>query len=195
MAAINRSTCFVLLAALLCLVLSCVSTRTGQKPNRHVRGSSRAIDLARQQIDTGHYQNAIDIYMTEYKSRPKDEVLVREYVNGLKDIMAVGEKALNQNNLVLAGRVYYLLHKKYPYFKNFAKKLSFNRTQLHTKLSDCRKSLSAQGFQEYRQGNLTKAITIWENLLIIDPGNAEIKGAVKTAKLQQKTLTERANGR
>jgi tetratricopeptide (TPR) repeat protein len=133
--------------------------------------------------------------MTEYRSRPQDKILVREYMKGLEDIMAVADKASNENNLVSSGSIYYLLRKNYPYFKDLANKLSFNRTSLDTKLSHCRKSLSAQGFQEYRRGNLSKAIAAWENLLIIDPDNAEIKGAVKTAKLQQKNLKERTNGR
>lgn len=194
-AAIKRSIWIIFAPALLCLVLSCAGRLDGQPPKRPVQKSSQAIDLARQQIDTGHYQNAIDVYMTEYRSRPQDKVLVREYVKGLEDIMAVAEKASNENNLVSSGSIYYLLLKNYSYFKDFANKLSFNKTSLDTKLSHCRKSLSAQGFQEYRRGNLGEAIILWENLLIIDPDNAEIKGAVKTAKLQQKNLLERTNGR
>jgi len=193
--AIRQSSWILQLLGLLCLVQSCASTQGGQSPDRPLQKSSQAVDLAREQIDTGQYQNAIDIYMTEYRSRPEDEVLIREYVKGLEEIMTVAEKAFSEHDLASSGRIYRVLLKNYPYFKDFADKLSFKATDLDTKLSHCKQSLSAQGFQEYRQGNLSEAIAVWESLLTIDPDNAEIKGAVKTAKLQQKNLEQRANRR
>lgn len=193
--AIRQSYWILQVLGLLCLAQSCAGTRGGQSPGGPFQESSQAIDLAREQIELGQYQNAIDIYMTEYRSRPQDDVLGREYVKGLEDIMAVAEKAFSEHNLASSGRIYSLLLKNYPYFKDFAGKLSFKRADLDTRLAHCRKSLAAQGFQEYRQGNLSEAIAVWEDLLTIDPDNAEIKGAVKTAKLQQKNLEQRANGR
>jgi cytochrome c-type biogenesis protein CcmH/NrfG len=48
-----------------------------------------------------------------------------------------------------------------------------------------------QGFQEYRKGNLNKAIALWQSLLVIDPNNKDIKETVRTATLQQKNLQEK----
>ena len=47
-----------------------------------------------------------------------------------------------------------------------------------------RESLTKTGLREYRNGNLAKAIAVWESLLEFDPDNEEIKKAVKTAKTQ-----------
>lgn len=192
---IRQSSWILQVLGLLCLVQSCAGTHDGQSPNRPYQESPQAVGLAREQIDLGQYQNAIDIYMTEYRSRPQDEVLVQEYVKGLEDIMAVAEKAFGEHDFASSGRIYKLLLEDYSYFKDFAEKLSFKSSDLDARLSHCRESLAAQGFQEYRQGNLSEAIAAWENLLTIDPDNAEIKGAVKTARLQQKNLEQRAKGR
>lgn len=68
--------------------------------------------------------------------------------------------------------------------------LSFNAPYLNTRLSHCKKSLSVQGFQEYRNGRINNALLLWQGVLDIDPNNKDIKEAVRTAKLQQKNLSE-----
>jgi cytochrome c-type biogenesis protein CcmH/NrfG len=69
--------------------------------------------------------------------------------------------------------------------------LSFDRAKLNAKITDCKTALSKKGFQEYRQGNLSEAIALWQGYLAIDPNNADIKKAVNTAKLQQKNLQQK----
>jgi hypothetical protein len=115
---------------------------------------------------------------------------VKEYVKSLEDIKSAADKASNREDFASAGRSYNVLLKNYPCFKGFDKKLSFNSTYLNIKLSHCKQSLSKQGFQEYRKGNLSDAISLWQVLLAIDPHNTEIKDALRTAKLQQKNLQE-----
>ena len=145
-------------------------------------------------MDAGAYQDAIADYRTEYRSRPHDQALAEEYAKSLEDIKAVADKASDEEDFASAGRIYYVLLKNYSYFKDFVGMLSFDSAHLKAKLSHCKKSLSAQGFREYRKGNLTGAIALWKSLLAIDPDNADIKGVVRTATLQQKNLQERAAG-
>jgi tetratricopeptide (TPR) repeat protein len=145
---------------------------------------------AKQLVDAGDYQKAIDAYNVEYRKQPQDQVLVREYVKSLEDIKSAADKALEEEDFTSAGRNYNVLLKNYPRFKGFDKRLSFNRAYLNIKLSHCKQSLSKQGFQEYRKGNLSAAIALWQGLLAIDRHNKEIKEALRIAKLQQKNLQE-----
>ncbi|MCK7476805.1 MAG: tetratricopeptide repeat protein [Candidatus Moduliflexus flocculans] len=64
------------------------------------------------------------------------------------------------------------------------------RERLVEVINVCRQGLTNSGLAEYRKGNLEKAIEIWDSLLAFDPGNAEIKKAVETAKAQLEKLRE-----
>lgn len=151
----------------------------------------QAATLAKKHMEAGEYQKAIDIYSDECRKQPKDLPLVKEYAKSLEGIKSTADKALEKRDFASAGRMYYVLQNNYAKFNDVAQMLSFNSAYLNTKLSYCKKSLSMQGFQEYRKGNLTKAIMLWQSLLVIDPNNKDIKEAVRTATLQQKNLQEK----
>jgi len=148
----------------------------------------QAATLARQHVEAGEYQKAIDIYSAECRKTPQDLPIMKEYAKSLEGIKSTADKALEKRDFASAGRMYYVLQDNYTKFTGVAQMLSFNSAYLNTKLSYCKKSLSMQGFQEYRKGNINKAIMLWQNLLVIDPNNKDIKEAVRTATLQQKNL-------
>ncbi len=181
--------------ALFFIVQSCAGTKDRQSPHRPVEKPARAAISAEQHMAAGRYQKAIDEYTVERRSRPRDQALVQKYAKSLEEIKAVADKALDTEAFASAGTTYDVLLKNYSCFTGFAGMLSFDREHLITKLSLCRKSLSTQGFQEYRKGNLGEAIALWQSLLAFDPYNADIKAAVKTATLQQKNLQDTAAGR
>ncbi|NMD40051.1 MAG: hypothetical protein GYA83_04585, partial [Deltaproteobacteria bacterium] len=79
----------------------------------------------------------------------------------------------------------------YASFSGLKEMLSFDDAYLNTKLSSCRKNLSRQGFEQYRKGNIERAIALWQDLLAIDPENKDIKAAVRTATQQQKNLQDK----
>jgi len=143
---------------------------------------------ARKYLEEGEYQKAIDDYSAEYRKNPQNNALVKEYAKGLDDMKTSADKASGRGDFASAGRIYSLLLVNYGQFKGFAQMLSFDRPQLNKKLSLCKRTLSSQGFQEYRKGNIGRAITLWQDLLVIDPNNADIKRALKTAQVQQKNL-------
>ena len=148
----------------------------------------QAVNLAKKHMETGEYQKAIEIYNDECRKKPQDLSLVKEYAKSLEGIKSTADKALDKKDFGSAGRMYYVLQNNYAKFNDVAQMLSFNSAYLNTKLSYCKKSLSMQGFQEYRKGNLDKAIVLWQSLLAIDPHNKDIKEVVRTATQQQKNL-------
>ena len=184
---LRRPKLLFLVLTLLLIVQSCTEMKSRISPKSPVQTPAHTKQL----MDAGEYQKAIDSYNVEHRKHPQDQALVKEYVKSLEDIKSAADKASDREDFASAGRNYNVLLKSYPSFKGFDKKLSFNSTHLNAKLSHCKKALSQQGFQEYRKGNLSGAIMLWQVLIAIDPHNTEIKDALRTAKLQQKNLQEK----
>lgn len=194
-----------LVLILLLTFQSCAETKSSISPKSPVEAPAHAkhtsqvpgqapvqtVNLAKKHMETGEYQKAIDIYSDERRKQPKDLSLVKEYANSLEGIKSTADKALEKGDFAFAGKIYYVLQNNYTKFNKVAQMLSFNSAYLSTKLSYCKKSLSMQGFQEYRKGNINKAIVLWQGLLAIDPHNKDIKEAVRTATQQQKNLQEK----
>ncbi len=147
-------------------------------------------ELARLHMQAGEYQKAIDVYHAGYQKTPDDQTLLNAYVQALEFMAATANQALDRQAVGAAGKTYDILLRNYSRFSGFEEKLAFTRASLNAKLNHCKKTLFRQGFQEYRQGNLSQSIALWEDLLVIDPQNADIKEALRIAKLQQKTLHE-----
>lgn len=189
-----------LLVFLLAALASCADTPqrvTSRSPDKPPRPAAKAPPSARQIVDqarshmlAGDYQKALDVYHAGHRKAPRDQTLLGAYVQSLESMVGTAEQALAQQEVGTAGKIYALLKKNYPRFEGFEQKLSFNRTRLSAKLDDCKKKLFKQGFKEYRKGNLDRAIALWEDLLVIDPQNTDIKEALRIAKLQQKNLQE-----
>jgi tetratricopeptide (TPR) repeat protein len=141
-------------------------------------------------LESGQYQKAIDTYNAECKKQPQNLELKKEYAGGLDNIKSNADKALEKRDFAYAGKMYYILNINYAKFNEIVPRLAFDDVYLNTKLTYCKKSLSVQGFEEYRKGELDKALILWESVLAIDPNNKSVIEAVKTAKLQQKNLQE-----
>lgn len=137
---------------------------------------------------SGEYQKAINTYHEEHRKQPKDLPLMKEYAKSLNGIKLAADNALEKGDPAAAGRLYYVLQNNYSKFHDIENMLCFNSSSLAAQLTCCRKSLSKQGFEEYRKGNLDRAITLWQGLLAIDPNNKDIREAVRTATQQQKNL-------
>jgi tetratricopeptide (TPR) repeat protein len=201
----RRSKLLVLILMLLPIFQSCAKMKTWIPPKsffktsppvkdssqKSIQASAQAANLAKKHMKAGECQKVIDVYNVEYRKHPHDQALVREYVKSIENITSAADKALDKKDFASAGRNYDVLLKNYANFKGFKKKLSFNSTHLNEKLSYCKKALFKQGFQEYRKGNLSEAIALWQDLLAIDPQNTDIKESLRTAKLQKKNLQEK----
>lgn len=169
------------------MLQACNSTKNIIKRNSDDPSQS-SVNQAQKYIKVGDYQKAINIYNSECCKQPKDLKLKQRYADNLNNIKSIADNAFEKGDFVRAGRVYFLLKKNYVKYKNVVKMLSFNNVYLNTKISQCKKSLTLQGFQEYRQGDLDGALLAWQGVLDIDPDNKDIKEAIRTANLQKKNL-------
>lgn len=175
-------------------IQSCAGIRnpvsSNAKPTKQasIQSPTEVANLAQKNIKAGNYQKAINIYISACRKQPRDLQLIKMYANSLDDIKLTADNAFEKKDFTYAGRIYYVLQKNYAKYSQVVKTLSFDNAYLNTKLSKCKKSLSMQGFQEYREGRLNSALALWQGVLDIDPNNKDIQEAVRTAKRQQKNL-------
>jgi tetratricopeptide (TPR) repeat protein len=148
-------------------------------------------DQARKHVEAGEYQKAISIYADAHRKQPNDTSFMREYAKCLDGIRSNAEVLFGKGDLPAAGALYYVLQTNYPKSKDVEQMLSFDNASLTARLNYCRKALTRQGFEEYRKGNLDRAIVLWQGLLAIDPDNSDMKEALRTAIQQQKNLQEK----
>jgi tetratricopeptide (TPR) repeat protein len=187
-----------LIGILLLLIIfpACAQMKNGPSPQAPVQEASPITSAQepvqiKQHLLAGDHQKTIDAYKAEHAKRPQDKTLVKDFVKSLEEIKVAADQEFERNNFASAGKTYNVLLKNYQDFRTFVHMLSFDRPKLNTKLTSCKSSLSKKGFHEYRQGNLSEAIALWQGYLAIDPNNADIKKALNTAKLQQKNLQQK----
>ena len=156
-----------------------------QKPEN---GAAASKSVKPPPVVTGDCQKTIDFYRKERRHRPHDQALMKEYVKSLKEMKTAADRASQNEDFVHAGKTYSVLLKNYPYYKDFAHDLSFDKAHLNGRVASCKTALYNRGFQEYRAGKLSEAISLWQGYLAIDPNNEDIRKALNTARAQQKNL-------
>ncbi len=139
---------------------------------------------AQQAMKAGNFEKALDTYQSALNDHLGDAVWSARYMAIINEVKAAGDKAIGTKDFALSGRVYVLLLKNFPSFGERQPAVAFGRTDLAEGVAVCRDGLTKAGLEEYRKGNVAKAIAVWEDLLAFDPDNAEIKKAVATARTQ-----------
>ncbi len=139
-------------------------------------------------IASGDFQKAIDACNVMYTKYPQDKVLTRSYIETIETIKNTAIMAFNKEDFVYAGKIYHILLNNFHNFTEFASLLSFNTNYLNTRITACSKALFNKGLEQYRKGNLNKAIYLWESLLAFDPDNADAMKAIDTANTQLRNL-------
>jgi tetratricopeptide (TPR) repeat protein len=155
------------------------------------RSPAQAVEQARKYADAGEYRKAIDIYSETYRLQPHDSSLTKEFARCLEGVRSIADEWLEKGDIAAAGGLYYILQNDYEKFEVIEQALSFDDAYLDTKLGFCKHTLTKQGFEEYRKGNIDTAIALWEGLLAIDPNNNDMKEAVRTATQQKKNLKKK----
>jgi tetratricopeptide (TPR) repeat protein len=201
----RESRYLVVVFAGLLISQSCADTKGRQSADKPVRdtaastsaATARGPDVrsARRHMDAGEYQQAIDDYHASAASWPRDRELASEFAKSVERIMDIGDKAFDGQDFATAGRAYAVLLKNHRSFRVLVPAPSLDEARLNERLAQCKEALSTKGFQEYRNGNISGAIALWQSLLAFDPGNTDIRGALRTAKQQQKNLQEGTAGK
>ena len=141
----------------------------------------------RRELKAGRYEKAVEICRAGLKGAPGKSRRGRIMRRRSWQIKAAGDKALDGRDYAAAGRIHGLL------LNNLG---SFELEGWEGGGVVVEEGAAGRGDQglppgpdqqraaEYREGDLEKAIEIWDSLSVFDPGNAEIQKAVETAKAQ-----------
>jgi hypothetical protein len=139
-------------------------------------------------LQAGEYDKALEAPLTLSPSKLRDPGRAAAFSKTMADIKRRADAAAASRNYVEAGKAYAVLAGRYAEASELGLKLPFSREAVDDGLKECRAELTRQGLEHYRKGEISQAISIWKGLLQFDPGNAEIRKAVETAREQQKGL-------
>jgi tetratricopeptide (TPR) repeat protein len=159
-------------------------TKPGQTQGEQYQGE--------QYLRQGDFEKALETYNLAFKKYSDDPALRKSYIEAAEMIEDSALAAFEREDYAASGRIYYLLDRQYPNFQDFTGDLSFDRKYLHLRLSECSGRLSERALAQYRQGNLSGAISLWKSILAFEPENAAAKKAVDTASTQLKSLKLKA---
>ncbi len=148
----------------------------------------------REEVGAGNHAKALAMYQTALKEYPGDKAVKAAYAKKVGEIKAIGDKAFAAKDYGLAGKINSLLLKNIESSGGVAGAAArgVSRQELAEAVRKCSSGLTNGGLQEYRNGNLESAITLWGDLLAFEPDNDEIRKAVETAKAQLNKLKSSA---
>jgi len=168
-------------------------TFTAAELGRRV-GESRT-GLVEQRVEellrAGEYEKALGAETALSPAELGDPVLASNSLKTMEEIKRRGDDAAAGQDYIAAGKAYAALAAHYAAASRLGRRLSFTMAELDAGVRSCRTELTRQGLEQYRRGNLSEAIAIWNGVLQFDPANPEIKKAVETAREQQKGLQKR----
>jgi len=143
---------------------------------------------AQSYLSTGSLQKAINVYGDLLQHYPRDPTVQAQCTALLESIETRAELAFEKDDLALAGSAYRVLQKNFGTNLFRACSLSFSRDHVDGRIAACRRKLFDDGLEQYRSGNLPRAIAAWKSILTFDPEDPEVKKATETATLQMKNL-------
>ena len=114
---------------------------------------------SQQQLIGGNYQKALDYYIAACEEYPDDKMLLENYIMTVNKVKQNGDIALEEENFVLAEKIYSVLLKNYPHFAKFNESLSFTKNSLGNKLRITKINMSERQSRQYLEaGNFEKAM-------------------------------------
>ena len=114
---------------------------------------------SQQQLIGGNYQKALDYYIAACEEYPDDKMLLENYIMTVNKVKQNGDIALEEENFVLAEKIYSVLLKNYPHFAKLNGSLSFTKNSLGNKLRITKINMSERQSRQYLEaGNFEKAM-------------------------------------
>ncbi|MEW5745115.1 MAG: tetratricopeptide repeat protein [Nitrospirota bacterium] len=168
-------------------MLSCSAMRKGPAAD-DPPDVQKTVALAQRSISSANHQKALELLHGAYKEHPENAPLRSAYIRAVEQTRKEADAVFATQRYQAAGALYAALLKGDFHTAGFAGELSFGMDYLKGRIRTCARILTKNGLVKYREGKLDAAIAVWEKVLAFDPGNAEVKNALGTAKAQLKNL-------
>jgi tetratricopeptide (TPR) repeat protein len=124
-------------------------------------------------LPPGDFQEAIEVYHTEYQKNPNNKVILDNYIQTLEEVKLSADKAFDEGNYLLANNRYYILSKNFSGFESFQKSLSFDLETIRMRMRECLvKKTKIQADEAVQAGDYSRAIEAYQNALRAYPNDA-----------------------
>ncbi len=143
-----------------------------------------AIKRGKNYYHEGNYREALRTcynYLDNYQENKEFKNFCFSVFMNIKE---EAEQLYRQEAYKKAGLTYKFLIEYKP------KSLKIEIEELQAMKTECIKRLSARALSNYRKGNIKDAISMWNDVLDIDPMNSEAKKSISTASTQLKNINE-----
>jgi len=142
-------------------------------------------------LDKRDFEKAMETYSIMYRRFPDNPDLRSNYIKAIEHTKKTADTAFFRGDFASAGLIYHILLKNHAQVSDFAGSLSFKRDFLSARINQCSRTLTGEGLEKYRKGDLEEAISTWKDVLKFDPENTEVQKAIKTATTQMKNFNKK----
>ena len=130
----------------------------------------------------GDFQKGIDVYQGAYQQYPHESMVRNGYLQNLEAIKKNGDQAFERKDFALAGKVYEILWRNYPYFTDLSPWLSFKQQFLERRIQTSRKLFAEkQAHLLLTAGDFQKTIEIYQEIYQQNPKDSRVRSSYTKA--------------
>lgn len=188
------------LTALLLLVLvllpACSSHRRipPAEGKNHQLSQERRLAVLRKKVNPllkkKHYRRALELVCERHQANQPLDGMEKEYIAAVNGLLEIGEDAMSSSDYGFAGQNFRTVLDAYPAESKLVGKIKSSEKVLKAHLETCSNELMEQGLEQYRRGELEKAIKTWKTIIAFSADHKGAEKAIATATVQEKSLNE-----
>ncbi len=144
-------------------------------------------------VQKGSYAEAIELIGEADKRSASEKPSTALYVKALCGLADRGMTYYKARDYKRARATFKYVIQHMPDDGSVEDNIRYSAEQIRSLMKTSEDKMMQQGLMKYRSGNLGDAITIWKEILKLNPGRTEAKKALETATIQLKNLKKIEN--
>lgn len=141
-------------------------------------------------LEKKHYRRALEVVTDRQQPHQPVVGMEKEYLAAVNGLLELGEEALSSSDYGDAGQNFNAALDVYPVESSLIGKIKVSERRLKVYLETCSNKLMEKGLEEYRRGELDKAIKTWKVIIAFSADRNDARKAIETATVQKKSLHE-----
>jgi tetratricopeptide (TPR) repeat protein len=180
--------CILFYIVIIFLFMSCASRRQHRLNHEKHVGTDAIKKEVESLVQKGNYTEAIEL-IGDVDNKSRSEIQHSAlYIAALNGLADSGMDFYKAGDYKRAGGTFQYVIEHMPSDGAINNKFKKSSEQIRSLIIICEDRMMKQGLAKYRDGNLGDAITIWKEILKLNPNHTEAKKALKTATVQLKNL-------
>ncbi len=137
-----------------------------------------------------HFRRALELVCERHQANQPLDGMEKEYIVAVNGLLEIGEDAMSSSDYGFAGQNFKAVLDAYPAESKLVGKIKSSEKGLKAYLETCSNELMEQGLEQYRRGELEKAIKTWKTIIVFSADHKGAEKAISTATVQEKSLNE-----